>query len=94
MRKDYQRIINDGGHPDQSQRDALADAKSKADAAESQAARCANDQGSQEPRGAMRTGEGGTSGGDDTLAVAGAGAVALAGAGLLLVRRNRSSQRS
>lgn len=96
---DYQKIVDGGGHPDQSQRDNVDQLKQKSDSAASEAQRVCGDQvmnptspssqhPSGKPSGAMHTGSGSTSGDDGTaaLAVAG-GAAVLAAAGFALRRR-------
>ncbi|MFG3099154.1 hypothetical protein ACGFZL_01245 [Streptomyces sp. NPDC048182] len=81
---DYQKIINDGGHPDKSQQDNVDQLKQKADSAASEAQRVCGDQvmdPSRKPSGAMHTGSGSTSSAtNSTAGLAAAGALAGAGA--------------
>ncbi|MER5890307.1 hypothetical protein ABT160_41310 [Streptomyces sp. NPDC001941] len=100
---DYQKIINDGGHPDKSQQDNVAQLKQKADSTASEAQRICGDTvvnpttppEHHKPSGAMHTGSGSTSGslaeGTDSATAAataaGVAGLALVGAGVWRRRR-------
>ncbi|MER7175456.1 hypothetical protein [Streptomyces mesophilus] len=89
---DYQKTVDNGGHPGQAERDNVDQLKQKADSAASEAQRICGDTAmnpsGKKPSGAVHTGVGSTSGGGDTAsyAVLG-GAVAAIGAGAFLGRR-------
>ncbi|MCX3062628.1 hypothetical protein [Streptomyces beihaiensis] len=103
---DYQKTIDDGGHPGKAERDNVDQLKQKADSLASQAQRACGDQSmkptspsstppaSKKPSGAMHTGTGSTStdpAGVPALAAVGGLAVAAA-AGFAVRRRGHSRQ--
>ncbi|MET9494368.1 hypothetical protein [Streptomyces sp. NPDC006552] len=93
---DYQKTIDDGGHPGKAEKDNVDQLKMKADSAASEAQRICGDtvaSSTQKPTGAMHTGTGSTSPiGVPALAAAGGLAVAAA-AGLGLRRRTATGRR-
>lgn len=97
---DYQKTIDNGGHPGKAEQDNVDQLKQKADSAASEAQRICGDTvmnptspSTHKPTGAMHTGTGSTSpAGVPALAAAGGLAVAAA-AGFALRRRGASSRR-
>ncbi|WP_394427969.1 hypothetical protein [Streptomyces sp. SGAir0957] len=93
---DYQKQIDDGGHPGTAEKDNVDQLKQKADSAASEAQRICGDtvmNPTQKPTGAMHTG---TGSGDlfGTPALAAAGTLAVtAAAGVYLRRRTASGRR-
>ncbi|MEU8956539.1 hypothetical protein AB0C93_19795 [Streptomyces sp. NPDC048518] len=88
--KDYQEIVDDGGHPDQSQRDNVDQLKAKSAALSAQVARACPDT-RQQPTGAAHAGTGGTSKESYAPAVAASALVALTGTSILVKRRRSRS---
>lgn len=88
--KDYQEIIDDGGHPDKSQRDNVDQLKAKSASLAAQAARACPET-RQQPSGVTHAGVGGTSQQDHTPAIAASALVALTGTSILVKRRRSRS---
>jgi MYXO-CTERM domain-containing protein len=99
---DYEKVIKDGGHPDKSQQDQVSQAEQNMNMTASTAARFCPDAkvvpakvpSGKVPSGTVHTGAGSTSEGlNGTEIAAGAGLVAVVGAGaLVVVRRRRGGQ--
>ncbi|RFU86127.1 hypothetical protein DY218_13425 [Streptomyces triticagri] len=102
---DYQKIVDGGGNPDQSQRDNVDQLKEKANSAASEAQRVCGDQAAEptspdsqspthKPSGAMHTGTGSTSSDPAGIpALAGAGGLAVAAAAGFALRRRTADHR-